>query len=113
MKPFTLQSKVTKNGKVKVRINNQEDSYPIYMNKYPNLQTKKYYTIQTIDPIDEDNIIPNKYKDSITESIETFKHELNKNSITIKDEIREESFLRTPELTAMKNKRDSCEWFRL
>lgn len=107
MRQFTLQSKVTKNGKVKVRIYHPDESYPLYIKKYPNLQTKKYYTISHIDPIETENLIPKNYKDTIEQSILEFKKDMETNSILIKDESHMGKFIKTPEFSS-KKQRDSC-----
>jgi ribosomal protein S21 len=113
MKQFTLQSKVTKNGNVKVRIDHHDDAYPLYIDKYPNLQTKKYYTISRIDPIETDNLIPNKYKDTIDSSIREFKKDMEKNSIRIQEESHFETFIKTPELSSKKRDSCVCDCFKL
>ena len=111
MSSFILLSKVTKKGKVKVCISNQDDSFPIHLVKYPGLHTKKYYTICQIEPIENDEI-PYKYKETINEKIEEFKRDLKVVSLHVESEKRTETFSKSPDLYPVKN-RSSCEWFRL
>jgi hypothetical protein len=109
MKNFILQTKVLKNGEVKVRITNTniyEDSYPLFLKKYPDFYTKKYYTISTISPIKKDNIIPSMYKENIKDMYDTFRNELRLANICIQEEKHSEMFMNTPELSSMK--RESC-----
>ena len=109
MKNFILQTKVLKNGEVKVRLttnNEYEDSYPIFLKKYPDFYTKKYYTIYTISPIKKDNVIPRMYKESIKDIYDSFKKELRMSDISIQEEKHFETFMNTPELSSIK--RESC-----
>ena len=112
MKPFTLTSKVTKKGKVKVCLSSEDGSFPIHLMKYPNLHTKKYYTIHTIDTMEKENEIPYKYKEIIIEVIEQFKRDLRLVSIHVENEKHMETFIKSPDTHKVRS-RYSCDFFIL
>jgi hypothetical protein len=109
MKPFTLISKVTKLGNVKVCVCNKEESHPLYIMKYPNLFSNKYYTICRIDPIKKENEVSYKHKETILSCISEFKDQLKIVGITISEEKHMETF--SINIENIPNKRTSCDLF--
>ena len=115
MNSYSLKSKLTKTGELKICIRNttcpeyKQDLYISSNEVLPtHLSTNVYYKIATIGTkIEKENHISTKYKPIITEKIKHITKIIEENNITITSTTNTITFVSSPILTS--KKRDSCK----
>lgn len=112
MRSFTMISKITKKGEVKVCIVNQEDSYPLCIRDFPITETKKYYTVCTVEPSDH-TMVSLCSKSVVERKLEELKSVLKKNDIRIDREKTSIMYAPSPSVSSQKKDRSSCPIFTL
>lgn len=115
MNSYSLKTKLTKKGDLKICITNstcpdlKQDIYNYSSEVLPEyMSTNVYYKIATIGTnIEKENHISSKYKPLIREQINDITKKLEKNNITITSTNNTITFVQSPVLTS--TKRESCK----